>query len=112
MKLGKRQLAAMVFAGSLALAATVSFSDVPKDAGKDWPQFRGPARDNISKETGLLKQWPAGGPPLAWKVTTLGEGHASVAVANGKIFTSGLIDAQINVVCLNEADGKLLWKTP
>ncbi len=39
----------------------------------DWPQWRGPERSGISKESGLLKQWPAGGPPLAWQTANLGE---------------------------------------
>ena len=89
MAIGKR-LAAMVIAGATTLACgTVSFGDVPNDSTKDWPQFRGPARDNLSKETGLLQKWPQGGPPLAWKVTGIGDGHASVAVSGGKIFTTG-----------------------
>lgn len=111
MKIGK-QLAAMVFAGSVTLAlTTVSFSDVPKDAGKDWPQFRGPARDNISKETGLLKEWPQGGPPLAWKAKGVGDAHSTVAIAGGKIFTGGKIGDAVAVVALNEKDGTQAWKT-
>jgi outer membrane protein assembly factor BamB len=110
MKIGKR-LAAMVFAGTVTLASTVSFADVPKDtAGKDWPQFHGPARDNISKETGLLKEWPEGGPPLAWKVKGVGDGHSSVAVANGKIYTAGKEGDSVMLFALNEADGKQAWK--
>jgi len=110
MKIGK-QLAAMVFAGSVALAmTTVSFGDVPKDTGKDWPQFRGPARDNISKETGLLKEWPPGGPPLAWKVRGVGDGHSTVSVAGGKIYTGGKIGDAVAVIALNEKDGTQAWK--
>ena len=40
-----------------------------------WPQWRGPNRDGVSKETGLLKQWPADGPPLVWKATGAGRGY-------------------------------------
>jgi SAM-dependent methyltransferase len=50
----------------------------------DWPQWRGPERGNISKEAGLLKEWPERGPPLLWKAVGLGEGVASVAVASGQ----------------------------
>ena len=53
-------------------------------AAADWPQWRGPERDGISKEADLLTEWPAGGPPLVWKVTGLGDGYASVAVAAGR----------------------------
>ena len=55
----------------------------------DWPQWRGPARDDVSTETGLLKQWPAGGPPLAWKATGLGGGYSGVAVVGNRIYTMG-----------------------
>ncbi|MBI3416163.1 MAG: hypothetical protein HY043_12770, partial [Verrucomicrobia bacterium] len=48
-------------------------------ASADWPQWRGPHRDGISTEKGLLQDWPAGGPPLAWKATGLGAGYATVA---------------------------------
>ena len=105
MAIGK-QLAAMVLAGT-AFLAIPSWGDVPKD----WPQFNGPARDNISKETGLLKEWPKDGPPLAWKIKGVGDGHSSVAVANGKIFAAGREDDSTFVFALNEADGKQLWKT-
>jgi len=43
----------------------------------DWPQWQGPDRTAISKETGLLQQWPEGGPPLAWKPTGLGGGDSA-----------------------------------
>jgi outer membrane protein assembly factor BamB len=114
MAIGKR-LAAFVIAGAATLACSVSFGDVPKDAAKDWPQFHGTAQDNISHETGLLKQWPQGGPPLAWKATGIGEGHSSVSVSNGKIFTAGAEGSAGSggstfVYALNEADGKVLWK--
>ena len=55
----------------------------------DWPQWRGPKRDGISAETGLLKAWPASGPPLVWKAEGLGEGYSSMSVSQGMIFTQG-----------------------
>ncbi|MDQ3135262.1 MAG: hypothetical protein M3Q76_10715, partial [Acidobacteriota bacterium] len=58
--------------------------------GGNWPQWRGPNRDGISKETGLLKQWPAAGPPLAWKATGAGRGYSSLAVADNRLLTMGL----------------------
>ena len=75
----------------------------------DWPQWRGPNRDGVSAETGLLKEWPAGGPPLAWKISGLGEGFSSVAIVGGKIFTmAGRKDGQY-VVALDLATQKELW---
>jgi outer membrane protein assembly factor BamB len=77
----------------------------------DWPQFRGPNRDDISAETGLMKQWPSGGPPLAWKSAGLGLGYSGVSVADGRVFTAGDKSAVNHVFAMNVADGKLLWHT-
>ena len=49
-------------------------------AGREWPRWRGPNRDGIAKETGLLHEWKAGGPPLAWKASGMGVGFSSLAV--------------------------------
>jgi outer membrane protein assembly factor BamB len=57
--------------------------------GEDWPQFRGPNRDGISHETGLLKQWPEGGPKLLWEMAGLGVGFSDVAIVGGKLYTMG-----------------------
>src|SRR5687767_14226104 len=51
-----------------------------QQTGGNWPQWRGPNRDGISKETGLLKAWPEGGPPLVWKATGAGRCYSSLAV--------------------------------
>ena len=77
----------------------------------DWPGWRGPNRDGVSRETGLLTSWPADGPPLLWKANGLGAGYASVAVVQGKIFTMGKKDAT-KLIALDAADGSLLWETP
>jgi len=78
----------------------------------DWQQWRGPERDGISKETGLLQKWPEGGPPLAWKATGLGEGFASVAVANGRVITQGQASGGQAIIAFDEATGRQLWKAP
>ena len=75
----------------------------------DWPQFRGPDRDGISKETGLLKDWPAGGPPPAWKATGLGLGYSTLSVADGQIYTIGDRGDASFLVAIKEADGKPVW---
>jgi outer membrane protein assembly factor BamB len=78
----------------------------------DWPQWRGPNRDGISKETGLLKQWPAEGPPLVWKASGAGGGYSSFAVANGKLYTMGLRGDREFVVAFDITTGKEAWSTP
>ena len=65
----------------------------------DWPQWRGPDRDGISRETGLLKQWPEGGPKVLWE-RPLGEGWSTVSEADGRAFTQYQADgAQWVVAC-------------
>jgi outer membrane protein assembly factor BamB len=78
----------------------------------DWPQWQGPDRNSVSKEMGLLREWPKDGPPLAWKVTGLGGGYSAPAVAAGRIYGMSKRDGKEVVWALNEADGKELWATP
>jgi len=76
----------------------------------DWPQWRGENRDGKSAETGLLKQWPEGGPPLAWKVGGLGEGYASFAVVEGRLYTQGQRSGQQYVLALDAKTGEKFWE--
>ncbi len=77
--------------------------------GGFWPQFRGPKRDNSSIETGLLDEWPAGGPNLAWEQKKLGEGYSTVAIADGKIFTMGNQGNSEVLLAMEAATGRHLW---
>ena len=77
----------------------------------DWPQWRGPERSGKSAETGLLTQWPEGGPPLMWRGSGLGAGYSSLSMADGRIFTMGDLDGGQHVIAVSQKDGKLLWKT-
>src|SRR4051794_22142902 len=76
---------------------------------EDWPRFRGPRLDGISRETGLLKAWPPEGPRQLWKVDLSG-GFSSVAVADGRVFTQTREKDQEVVLCLDAATGKELWR--
>ncbi len=81
-------------------------------ATTDWPRWRGPNLDAKSTETGLMRSWPDGGPPLVWQVEGLGTGFASVSVVGGKIYTMGRQRGTEYVMALNAADGSPLWSTP
>lgn len=94
----------IALASLMALAATSA-------RGDDWPQWRGLQRDNVSRETGLLKEWPAGGPPLLWRVEGIGEGIGSVSVAGGLIFTAGYHAGSEYAVALDERTGQRRWST-
>lgn len=77
----------------------------------NWPQWRGPNRDGISKETGLLKQWPAEGPSLVWKAAGAGRGYSSFSIANGRLYTMGLRGEREFVVAFDLSTGKEAWAT-
>src|SRR5215204_4766731 len=77
----------------------------------NWPQWRGPNRDGISKETGLLKQWPAEGPPLAWKTTGAGRGYSSFSISDGRLYTMGLRGDREFIIASDLATGKEAWAT-
>ncbi len=78
----------------------------------DWPQWQGPERTAVSKETGLLQDWPAAGPKLLWEADYAGEGYSTPTVAAGRVFLMGNRDGQECVLALSEADGGQVWAAP
>jgi outer membrane protein assembly factor BamB len=78
----------------------------------DWPQWRGPDRNGVSRETGLLKEWPKGGPRVAWTAADLGAGYGSISVLGDRVFVQGSRSRQSVVTALNRADGKVVWSKP
>lgn len=77
----------------------------------DWPQWRGPDRTGVSKETGLLQAWPPDGPPLKWKATGLGTGYSTPSVAGGRVYVQTTRGQEEFALALDEATGKQLWQT-
>ncbi len=77
----------------------------------DWSQWRGPNRDGISTETGLLKQWPTNGPALVWKATGLGGSYSTPSVVGGKVFAAGYRGEDEVLCALDVKTGKELWNT-
>jgi outer membrane protein assembly factor BamB len=75
----------------------------------DWPNFRGPDYNGISKETGWSVTWPAAGPKQLWKAN-VGTGFAAFVVAKGRAYTTGNTDDTDHVFCFDAATGKELWK--
>jgi len=90
------------------VAATFALAVSPS-AADDWPQWRGPNRTGHSTETGLLKEWPEDGPPVAWQIKTVGEGYSSVAVQGDRVVTMGDLDGVEHIICLSASDGSTLW---
>lgn len=71
----------------------------------DWPQWRGPDRNGISREKGLLQEWPKGGPPLRWKATDIGTGYSSPAIAGGRVYLQTTRDGKEYALALDEKSG-------
>ena len=92
-------------------AATVTCGSLVATAA-DWPQWRGPQRTGISTETGLLQEWPAGGPKLLWRVNNIGSGFSTPSVIGDRIYllsNEGVANEYVRA--LNASDGKQAWST-
>jgi outer membrane protein assembly factor BamB len=94
---------------ALTVVGALVFSVVALSAASDWPQWQGPDRTGVSKETGLLKQWPSSGPSVVWTAGGLGTGYGSMAVAGDRVFVQGARGRSSTVIALNRADGKEAW---
>jgi len=79
---------------------------------EDWPQWRGPERDGISRENGLLESWPPEGPTQVWQIQNLGSGYGSVSIRDDRIFVLGVKGGDSTLFSLTRAYGKLLWSHP
>ncbi len=95
------------FASALAVVSLV-LPDITSGFD-DWPQWRGPQRDGISPDTGLLKEWPKEGPSVLWQVDTVGVGYSSLAIQDGRIYTQGDLEGVEHVLCLDAKTGKVIW---
>lgn len=105
-----RNIALWTLTAALATAASAQLMSVPGE----WPAWRGPDRTGVSAETGLLNEWPAGGPKLAWKATGLGQGYSTPSVAGGRIYLLGTPDGgeTESLIALDAKTGRAVWKTP
>ena len=104
--MNRREFLPLVFAPAFAPWEAQAAADL------DWPQWRGPDRTGLSKETGLLGSWPGSGPKQLWSISTLGEGYGTMAISRDRIFVQGTRSRESVVHCLNRADGKPIWTTP
>ncbi len=110
MSIAKR-IALAALSSVFAFSAPTLLADNAKVEAGNWPEFHGPRRDNISLETGLLKQWPADGPTKVWEIKNIGDGFSTVSVVGDRIYTAGDEAESSYVYGLNAADGSQLWKS-
>lgn len=98
----------------LVLIAGFAAAQEPTLKG-EWPQFRGPLRNAVSPDTGLLQEWPPEGPPAVWQTKGAGLGYSSLSIVDGRLYTLGdapstAADEDEYVSCFEESTGKLLWQ--
>jgi outer membrane protein assembly factor BamB len=95
----------------LHLAMSLVLVPLPA-SGADWPQWRGPQRNGVSQETGLLKAWPPEGPKLLWQVNDLGNGYSTPSVLGERLFLQSNRDLDNEMVEARDLrDGRLVWST-
>jgi outer membrane protein assembly factor BamB len=84
----------------------------PIAGASDWPQWRGPQRNGVSDETGLLHEWPKEGPKLLWQINDLGNGYSTPSVAGERLYVQSNNDIDNEMVqALDARDGKQIWST-
>ena len=93
----------------VVLAATAHGVAEQNSAPDDWPQWRGPLRNGVSLETGLLQQWPEGGPARVWSAAGVGAGYGTVSVAGPHVYLQGMRGRQSSVVALDRIKGAVVW---
>jgi len=101
----RARLPIVVLCGLLVAPFTLLSQATP-----EWFQWRGPNRDGISSETGLLKDWPQNGPPLAWKTAGAGSGYSSFSASGGRLYTLGARGNIEYVIALDQATGRKVWE--
>jgi outer membrane protein assembly factor BamB len=100
----------MKVARFLAAASGLVLS-LPAVQAADWPQWRGPERNGVSQEKGLLAEWPKEGPRLNWQVKDLGDGYSTPSIVGDHIYliaNKGIQDE--NALALSVSDGRVIWK--
>lgn len=97
----------LIRSGALSLVIASAVAGAALAA--DWPQWRGPDRTGISKETGLLPEWPAEGPKLLWSIKDAGSGYGTPAIAGGKLFLISNQGETESLFARDAASGKVLW---
>ena len=102
------------FLSLIALQIALGFSLGPvRVHADDWPQWRGPQRNGISQEKGLLKEWPKGGPKLSWKLSDIGSGYSTPAVVGDRLYLLANEGTDSEFVQTHAVkDGKRGWRTP
>ena len=96
-------------AALLVMVSSFAAAPAPRRQNFDWPQWQGQERTSVSHETGLLQDWPKGGPTLLWKADNLGGGYSTPSVAAGRVYGMGFRGDDEIVWALDEKTGAEIW---
>ena len=106
---GQQPPTVSITAANLDVAAKAAADGPIASPEPDWPQWRGPRRDGISDEKGLLPAWPEGGPRLLWKIGQLGHGWSSPIIVRDRLYVTGDVGDELAVFAF-DFDGKPVWR--
>jgi outer membrane protein assembly factor BamB len=106
----RRHKARLLAGLGFAVFVPAVFAAAAATAPPDWPRYRGPKGDGVSKETGLLKAWPASGPRVLWRAK-LGTGYSGMAVVGSRLFTMFGSGGNEYAAAFDATSGKELWRT-
>ncbi|MBM4155844.1 MAG: hypothetical protein FJ221_12565 [Lentisphaerae bacterium] len=95
--------------GAVGAEAAAPAGELIASPEPGWPQWRGPRRDGVSLETGLLREWPEGGPAVLWSVTNLGRGWSSPVISGGRIYVTGDANDALVIHAL-DLQGRTVWQ--
>ncbi|NQU22690.1 MAG: PQQ-like beta-propeller repeat protein [Candidatus Nealsonbacteria bacterium] len=109
LRVGGVAIATCLVLGACGAAGAADAGKLIASSEPDWPQWRGPRRDAVSDETGLLDTWPEAGPKLVWKATGLGRGWCSPIVTGGTLYVGGDVGEELRIFAL-DLDGKIKWQ--
>jgi outer membrane protein assembly factor BamB len=100
------------FPAATVLATAFVLLSAEASRAADWPQWRGPKRDGVSTETGLMKSWPEGGPPQAWLFEDCGVGYSGPAIVGDRLYIMGARNNEEQLIAIDVKSGKELWMAP
>ena len=95
-----------------ALAYTLLLPTTVNAIEGEWPQWRGPNRDDLSSETGLLESWPEDGPKQLWSSKECGLGYSGPAIVGDRLYILGSLNSSELLLCFNASSGEKIWESP
>jgi len=93
------------------LTALFVLTAAPVAHGDDWPQWRGPNRDGVWRETGIVERFDNDQIEILWR-RPIGSGYCGPTVADGRVYVMDRMiqpEPRERVFCLDWKSGAKLW---